>query len=268
MTTVIKQVVKGCRVMRDCIPHNSEVKHTVPKAKDGEWVATYNAKKDQLECNGNAYRSLSHFAESNHKRCAEETGRDETKISANGWAECKLKVDGAWFKMSNLSRNTINEEHINKDIALDETVKTVKEKKVREKKVKEVVEEESGDPRKTPEGKWLFTSKQDRKTIIWCAKEKAIKMANIRHTRVMNEMKANNYNLAWRTPCFKKTVWHKRTAVIRQLKDCWINKRWAEQVEAEKAEKARVEAEKAEKKIKIKSKKVKIVVVEEAGEDK
>lgn len=257
MTTVIKQVVNGCRVMRDCIPHNSEVKHTVPKAKDGEWVATYNAKKDKLECNGNEYRSLSHFAESNHKRCVDETGRDATKISANGWAECRLKVDGTWFKMGDLSRNTINAEHVNKDIVLDETVKPVKERKVKEpkeKKAKAVVEE-GGDERKTPDGKWVITSKEDRKSIIWCAKEKAIKMVYIRYTRVMNEMKTN----AYRRPV--KTVWFYRTEVIQQLKDCWRNKRLAEQEKIREAEKAEAEV----KKIKVKiQKKVKVVLVEEA----
>lgn len=259
--------------MRDCIPHNSEVKHTVPKASEGEWVAVYNAKKDQLECNGVAYRSLSHFAESNHKRCVEETGRDETKISANGWAECKLKVNGAWFKMSNLSRNTINDEHINKDIVLDETVKERKVKEPKEKKEKKVkvVEEEGGDPRKTAEGKWLFTSEKDRKTIIWCRKEKAIKMAYIRYTRVMNEMKANNFNMNNRIYGeykIKKTVWGKRTEVIHQVRHYWYNKRFAKQEAEREAEKARVEAEKAEKKMKIKTKKVKVVLVEEKEEDK
>jgi len=86
--------IKGCRDMAKCFTNGQHIRHIIGINKT--WIGTYDSSKNQIECDGKLYTSLSNFAVM-HVRVY-----NPTRKSTGGWKHCECEVDGKWISTYSL----------------------------------------------------------------------------------------------------------------------------------------------------------------------
>jgi hypothetical protein len=81
--------VKGCRDMAKCFTNGQRIRHLIGINKI--WIGTYDSSKNQIECDGKLYTSLSNFALM-HVRVY-----NPARKSIGGWKYCECEVNGEWI---------------------------------------------------------------------------------------------------------------------------------------------------------------------------
>lgn len=82
---------EGNRSNRDLskyFTHGQRICHTI--GIDRTWIGCYDTSKNAIVFNNTVFKSLSRFAMAHYKH------EGSSRVSANGWAECKCEVEGQW----------------------------------------------------------------------------------------------------------------------------------------------------------------------------